>query len=128
MISLHLKDGQTIPIDLDDGASEYLTKLSRSDFQEQLTAVTIQLKFATKNGEVATQFSVVRPKGFEEQSWFQVEKVAEQGRVRGGERLDLFIGEIRVSLMAHGSQPAARISITKLGRRKFNPAESGSER
>lgn len=124
MISLHLKDGQTIPLDLDDGASEFLTKLSRSDFQEQLTAVTVQLKYATKAGEFVTQFSIVRPKGFEDQPWFQVEKVIEQGRVRGGERLDLFIGEIRVSLMAHGSQPAARISITKLGRRKFNPAES----
>ncbi len=125
MIHLHLKDGRTIPIDLDDGDNEWLKKLARPDFQEMLTAVTVKMMHPNKTGEVGVQYSVVRPRGFDDtRQWFQIERVEEKGRIRGGERLDLFIGDVRVSLMAHTTQPACRVSVTKIGRRIFGPNEA----
>src|SRR5262245_49335516 len=121
MISLQLKNGQTISIDL-DGASEQLDQLSRSDFQAQLTAVTIHLSYQVRKQESTAQFTLVRPKGFEEEVWFSVERVAERGKVRGGERLELTIGDIKIGLMAHAQQPAARITVVKNGRHE--PEES----
>jgi hypothetical protein len=125
VILLHLKDGKTITFDLEEGASEWQAKLARPDLQSQLTAVTIKMSHRSKgSGDSSVQYSVVKPQGFDGATqWFQVELVKPSGRIHGGERLDLFIGDVRVSLMAHKSQPAARISITRMGRRIFNPQE-----
>src|SRR4029079_9312790 len=118
MISLHLRDGQTIPIDLADGVNPQLERLGHPDFQAQLTAVTVHLKYPHRSGETGVQISLVRPKGFDDEPFFQVERVKEQGRIRVGERIDLWLGDLRVSLMMHGSQPAARLSVTKKTRER----------
>jgi hypothetical protein len=127
MISLHLVDGQTISFDLmKDGAREWLEQLARPEFQAKLTAVTVNMKHTTKGGsEGGVQYSVARPQGFDDAQWFHVERVENRGRIRGGERIDLFVGTMRITLMCHSSQPAARISIAKIGRRKFNPSQIG---
>jgi hypothetical protein len=126
VISLHLEDGQTISFDLlNDGAREWLEKLARPEFQAKLTAVTINMKHPSKGGEGGVQYSVAKPKGFDDAQWFHVERVEPSGKIRGGEKIDLFIGGLKITLMCHASQPAARISIAKIGRRKFNPSKIG---
>lgn len=81
------------------------------------------MKHASKAGEMGVQYSIVKPRGFREAQWFSFEKVREEGRIKSGERLDLFIGGMRISVMAHSSQPACRVTITRLGRRRFQPTE-----
>lgn len=124
MVNLHFKDGRTERLDLEGGTPELLESLGRSDFQDSLTAVTIKMGYPSKRGEKYAQFSVTRPEGFEGVPWFRVETVTPKGRVKGGERLMLFVGDIRLTMMVHGSQPAARISVAKVGRRVMNPDES----
>jgi hypothetical protein len=123
MISLHLNDGQTISFEIEEGA-EWLAQLDRPDFQEKLTAVTVKMTHSSRGGETGVQYSVTRPRGFDGATlWFKVQRVEAKGRIHGGERLDLFVGDVRVSLTAHQSQPAARISITRIGRLKFSPSD-----
>lgn len=123
MISLHLNDGQTISFELEEG-TEWLKQLNRPDFQAKLRAVTVKMRHSARGGETGVQYSVVRPKGFEGDGlWFKVQRVEPVGRIHGGERLDLFVGDVRVSLTAHMSQPACRISVTKIGRLKFSPSD-----
>jgi len=113
-----------VAVDLNDGASEWLKQLARPVFQAQLTAVTIHAGYPTRTGEeIGVQFSIARPKGFRGQTWFRCQKVPEKGRVRGGERVDIFVGDVRLSLMAHASNPAARISLSRVGRMTFVPDE-----
>jgi len=126
MISLHLKDGRTLKLDLENGAQELLQELKRPEFQDQITAVTLTQRHPSKGSDegVGVQYSLTRPEGFDGTCWFHVEAVPMVGRVRGGERVVLFAGDVRVTIMAHRSQPAARVSIARVGRRKFNPEET----
>lgn len=124
MFNFHLKNGKTVRLDLENGAPELLTELSRPEFQDQITAVSVvQRHGARGGGDVGVQYSLPRPEGFEGRAWFTVELVAAEGKVRGGERIVLFVGDVRVTLMAHRGQPAARITIARVGKRKFNPDE-----
>jgi hypothetical protein len=124
LVKLHLKDGRTVQLDLEDGAPG-LEQLSRPDFQSQISAVTLMLKHQTKGDSVGVQYSLARPEGFEGdgQQWLHVERVEPKGNVKGGERIQLYVGDIRITLMAHASQPAMRVSVARVGRRKFNPIE-----
>jgi len=113
MVKLHLTDGQTLSFDLDDQDRSLEEWLNAPDAQARITAVTLIEKYDGKG----VQFSLARPEGFRGQPWFEVERIEPNGRAKGGERLVLFVGDIRLAIVAHKSQPAARISVTQIGRR-----------
>lgn len=123
MFNLHFRDGRTQRLDLEGGTPELLESLGRSDFQDSLTAVTIKMAYPTKKGETCAQFSITKPEGFEGRTWFRVENVKPHGRVKGGERVVVFAGDIRLVLMVHSSQPAVRVSVARIGKRVSNPHE-----
>ena len=66
------------------------------------------------------QFSISRPQDFRAVS-FDAEHVEPSGRVRGGDKLVLYADDVRVSIMAHADQPAVRVVLAKVGRRRYNP-------
>ena len=127
MFNLHFRDGRTERLDLEGGMPELLESLGRSDFQDSLTAVTVKMAYPSKKGETCAQFSITKPDGFDGRPWFRVENVKPRGRVKGGERVIVFVGDIRLVVMVHGSQPAARISVTRIGKRVSNPHELSGE-
>lgn len=124
MFNFHLKNGETVRLDLENGTAELARKLSRAEFQDQITAVTVVQRHPSKGGgDLGVQYSLARPEGFEGRQWFHVEHIPASGKVRGGEKLTVFAGDIRVTLMAHRAQPALRVTIAKVGSRKYNPEE-----
>lgn len=132
MIKVHTKSGQTLRLDLRDEsqAREWVERLARSDFQRDVSGVTIVSHHdaaarcsecgARGAGSLGVQYSLARPDSFDQVS-FHVEGVEQSGRVRGGERLIVFADDIRVTAMAHAAQPAVRVSVSKMGRRRYNP-------
>ncbi|KKN26411.1 hypothetical protein LCGC14_0874890 [marine sediment metagenome] len=115
MLTVHTEDGRTARIDLEkaEQAEEWLSRLKDPEFQKQITALTIAFR--------GVQYSLVRPRGFS-QSFFLAELVQSNGgRVKGGERITVFSDDVRLSVMAHREQRAARVAIVKTGKRRFNP-------
>jgi hypothetical protein len=47
--------------------------------------------------------------------------VEPSGRVKGGEKVLLYADDVRLSVMAHAEQPAVRVSLSKVGKRRFDP-------
>ncbi len=124
MFNFHLKNGETVRLDLETYSEELVRKLSRSEFQDQITAVTVVQRHSSKGGgDMGVQYSLARPEGFEGRQWFHVESIPANGKVRGGEKITVFAGDIRVTMMAHRAQPALRVTISKVGSRKYNPEE-----
>jgi hypothetical protein len=136
VLKLHTSDGRTVRIDLQDErqASEWLRRLARPDFQASVTGVSLVEKHdararcpecGSKCGcSLGVQYSVTRPQDFS-RVYFHVEKVEPRGKVRGGERVVVFVDDVRLTVMAHGSQPSARVVLSKIGRQRFNPFAKG---
>lgn len=132
MVKIHTADGHTHPLDLanPEQAQTWLQRLSRTDFQSTIHGVSLVERHlvraeceacgATTQRSVGVQYSVTRPEELDS-PFFHMEHVPSLGRIKGGERVTVFAGDIRLVVMAHQSQPAARISITRVGRQKFNP-------
>jgi hypothetical protein len=131
VLKLHTADGQTHPIDLNDAdqARVWLAKLQREDFQSTIHGVSLVERHCVRGkcqacGEpsgrdIGVQYSVSRPDGVR-RVFVHVEAVEAQGRVKGGERVTLIADDVRLTLMAHASQPAARVTISKVGKQIFN--------
>lgn len=132
MLKIHTSDGQTIQVDLADEsqAREWLPRLGRADFQATIKGVSLVERHhvrgkcaecgAPSGRDMGVQYSVSRPDDFRS-VFFQVEAVDAIGKVKGGERVIVFADDVRLSLMAHASQPATRVTITHMGKRRFNP-------
>lgn len=132
VLKIHTADGQTHPIDLQDTeqAQVWLAKLAREDFQATIHGVSLVERHCvrgkcqtcgTPSGrEIGVQYSVTRPEGVR-RVFVHVEAVEAQGRIKGGERVTLMADDMRLTLMAHASQPASRVTISKIGRQTFNP-------
>lgn len=131
MLNIHTADGQTHPIDLQDAeqARVWLARLAREDFQASVHGVSLVERHCVRvkcqacgepsEREIGVQYSVSRPDGVR-RSFFHVEAVEALGRVKGGERITLFADDVRLTLMAHVSQPASRVTIAKVGKQTFN--------
>ena len=138
MLKIHTADGQTHPVDLRDAqqARAWLERLARDDFQATIHGVSlverhcVRSKCAacgeTSGREIGVQYSVTRPDGVR-RVFVHAEAVEEQGRIKGGERVTLFVDDMRLTLMAHASQPASRVTIARVGKQTFN-ALKGSQR
>jgi len=131
VLKIHTSDGQTHPVDLNDAeqARMWLAKLARDDFQATIHGVSLVERHTVRGkcqacGEpsgrdIGVQYSVSRPDGVR-RVFVHVEAVEAQGRVKGGERVTLIADDVRLTLMAHASQPAARVSLAKGGKQIFN--------
>lgn len=116
MLKVHTSDGLTIKVDLSDRvqAKIWLEKLKNPAYQASLSGLTITCKGA--------QYSLPRPRGFNN-IFFHAESIEpdEEHRVKGGERIMCVFDDVRLAMMVHNSQPAARVSIFKTGKQRFNP-------
>lgn len=131
MLKIHTADGRTHPIDLQDSeqAQVWLDRLAREDFQATIHGVSLVERHCVRGkcqacGEpsgrdIGVQYSVTRPDGVR-RVFVHVEAVEAQGRVKGGERVTIMADDMRLTLMAHASQPASRVTISKVGRQAFN--------
>lgn len=131
MLKIHTADGQTHHIDLRDTAQarEWLTRLGREDFQARICGVTLVeqhfVRFkceacgAASGREMGVQYSLSRPDDVR-RVFVHVERVEPNGNIKGGERVVLFADDVRLTLMAHASQPASRVTIDKIGKQAFN--------
>lgn len=135
MLKIHTSDGQTHRLDLtsDEDARFWLPKLSRHDFQETIKGISVVERHnvgkcrqcgMSPDRDIGVQYSITRPELFRK-IFFNVENIEQNGKIKGGEKVIVFIDDIRLILMAHYSQPAARVTITKVGNQKFNPYRRG---
>lgn len=111
MLKVHVRDGRTLAVDLDDEdqAHEWLSKFNDPVFQASITGLTVIQR--------GVQYSLPRPEGFR-----QVTLSAEPVNAgKGGERVLLFADDVRIAMVCHHGQRAARVSLTRPGKRKFNP-------
>lgn len=132
MLKIHTSDGQTHRVDLadEDQAREWLPRLARADFQATVNGVSLVERHPvsgrcqhcgkSSGRDMGVQYSVSRPDDFRS-IFFQVEAVEPNGRVKGGERVIVFADDVCLTLMAHASQPATRVTIKRTGKRRFNP-------
>ena len=132
MLKIHTIDGDTIRVDLSDEqqAREWLPRLERSDFQAKITGVSlvenhvVSSRCSRCNEEVAkrigVQYSVSRPRSCRS-IIYEIERIPPSGAVKGGEKIDLFVDDIRLTLVAHAAQPSARVTVNHVGKRRHSP-------
>lgn len=118
MLQVHLSDGRTLRFDLQDEqqAAAWLEQSRSGAFQASVRGLTIQ-----HNG---VQYSLPRPTGFK-RLWLFAESLDPDTdqRFKGGERIVIQADDMRVVLMAHDAQRAARVSLSKPGTQCYNPTD-----
>lgn len=126
MIKIHTDDGLTHTVDLSkpEEVDEWERKLSRFGFQSRITGVTLVENYDVKRTPVGVQFSVPRPRD-SGRVHYAIERVEPSGKIKGGERLVMFVDSMKLVLMAHNSQPSARITLSKVGKFVSKPSSKG---
>lgn len=131
MLKIHTADGQTHPVDLADAdqARLWLARLDREEFQATIQGVSLVERHSVggkclacgepSGRKMSVQYAVSRPDGAR-RVFVHAEHVEAEGRVKGGERVTLFVDDMRLVMMAHASQPAARITLAHVGKQTFN--------
>lgn len=116
MLKIHTNDGLTACVDLEDEeqAREWIERLKDPRLQSKITGVTVAHR--------GVQYSLPRPLGFDHVV-FQPEIILpdDQKKIKGGERVVCQAGDVRVELMVHKAQRAARVSLKRTGKQRFNP-------
>lgn len=148
MLKIHTRDGATTNLDLKDEnqAKEWLRRIKQTAFQESVTGITILQKCSGKFRcpqcnrsrrlvcsycgrredraccDKSIQYSLPRPDGFG-QIFYHAEDILPEPmkHIRGGEKITCFVDDIRATLMVHREQPAARVSLLKTGKQRYNP-------
>ena len=148
MFKIHTKSGDTMNFDLSDASQveEWIDKLKRADFQSIITGLsTVQQAHGRARcancrqptrmvcqrcGEVhsnmvlktGVQYSVSRPLGFRsvlyEARYIPANK---ENRMHGGEKVLCTVDDVQLGLMVHPRQPACRITLSRIGKRRYNP-------
>ena len=122
MLKIHTNDGKTARVDLEDEgqAKEWLQRLSDPAFQERITGMTVAHR--------GVQYSLPRPLGFRE-ILYLAEHVSPdpERKIKGGERVTCIAGDVRATVMVHRAQRAARVSLLRTGKQRFNPMAKGSK-
>lgn len=116
MLKVHLKSGKTLQFDLanEQQAAAWFEQARLHSFQSEITALTIH-----QNG---VQYSLPCPRNLDP-VFLYAEVVAPQpGRkIKGGERIIAHAGDVELTVMVHSGQRAARVDVTRLGKRTYNP-------
>jgi hypothetical protein len=132
LVKIHTSDGQTHRIDFSDAeiARVWIERLRSQKFQSTITGISVVGQHETRNrcsecgaktsGQVGVQYSVSRPQDFRAVE-YEIEVVPEDGAAKGGTRVVLYVDDVRLVLTAHKSQPSARITVSKVGKRRFRP-------
>ena len=116
MFKIHTRDGLTSQVDLQDDvqAKEWLARLDDPEFQARISGFTIL--------HDGVQYSLPRPFGFNAVSFFpEIIAPDDARKIKGGERITCFAGDVRATIMTHREQRAARISFRRIGKRRFDP-------
>lgn len=111
MLKVHTTDGLTVEVDLEDERQfkEWFAKFHDRAYQATITGLTIVQK--------GVQYSLPRPDGFE-----NVALIAEPVDAgKGGERIVLTVGDLKIKLMVHNGQRAARVAVVRRWHRVFDP-------
>jgi len=142
---IHTCDGLTTRLELEDEeqAKKWLEHSKDPIFQDSITGITIiqkckghfkcpSCKRTSKlicsncgyskettcgNGK---QYTISKPNGFDK-IFYHVESLEAEGKMKGGERVSCFVGNVKISLMVHNSQSSARITLSNIGKQRFNP-------
>lgn len=111
MLKVHLSDGETLEVDLhdEDQFKEWMRRFGSPVYQERITGLTIVQK--------GVQYSLPKPSGFRE-----VSLTAEPVHTgKGGERVVCVTDNMKIHVMVHSGQRAARVAIEQRWRRVFSP-------
>lgn len=116
MLKIHTNGGTTHRVDLDDEeqARQWLEKLQEPAFQSAITGLTLAHR--------GVQYSLPLPRGFS-RSHLHAELIQPDPdkKIKGGERIVCAADDIRVSIMVHRAQRAARVAVLKTGKQRYNP-------
>jgi hypothetical protein len=114
VLKVHLKDGETVEVDLhnEDEFKDWMRRLGSPAFQERITGLTIVQK--------GVQYSLPKPLDFRDVA-LSAEPV-QSGK--GGERIVCVTDNAKVQLMVHSGQRAARVTVGPRWRRVFTPEKA----
>ena len=116
MLKVHMRDGRTVRVDLEDreASASWLRRIRDPAFQSDITGLTLSHR--------GVSYSLPRPRGFSA-IMYGAELVAAEPdrRIKGGERLICQAGEVRATVMVHREQRAARVSLFRIGKPRFTP-------
>jgi hypothetical protein len=116
MLKVHTTNGKTHKIDLRDEktANEWARRLVDPAFQATISSMSISQR--------GSQYTLGRPLDFRESDiHFAMEEIKPEGKWQGGEEITGFFGDVRVSMLVHNSQRAARVMVTRTGKRIHIP-------
>jgi hypothetical protein len=138
VLRIHTADGRTHAVDLSDPdqARAWLTRAKGAAFQATVRGVTLVEKHPARGAcpecqqrcsfPLGVQLSISRPQEFRSVQ-LVAERVEASGSIKGGERATLYCDDVRLQVMAHAEQPAVRITLSKIGRRSFDPSDRNRE-
>jgi hypothetical protein len=150
MLRINTKDGKTFKLDMDDEkqAAELVKLLSGEKMQQNITAVAVMKKYTRRhrcsnpnckrtarlvcphcgeiedNGEfsyMGNQLAVIKPDTFDKVCFEAERSMIGDGKTVGGEKLVCFAGDVQLTVMAYAQQPTARVTLRRIGKRRFNP-------
>jgi len=150
MLRINTKDGNTFKLDLENEnqAKRLVSLLADEEFQKSITGITVMRRYKRRHrcpnhgckrptklvcptcGEVddsgnfeymGNQFAITRPETFDRVSFAAENSIIPGGSVIGGERLICFAGDVQLMIMAYSNQPTARVTLQKVGKRRFSP-------
>jgi predicted RNA-binding Zn-ribbon protein involved in translation (DUF1610 family) len=148
LFKIHTNDGLTSRIDLSDEAqaAEWVERSKDPSFQEKITGISIIQKclghfkcpkcgksnrlVCSHCGQPAQetacgtgiQYSLSKPSDFDK-TYYLVERIEPdaQRKIRGGERITCFVGNVKLAMMVHSAQSSARVTLFNTGKQRYNP-------
>jgi hypothetical protein len=153
LFKIHTKDGITSRVDLSNAerAIHWIQRLKEDSFQNNITGVSVlrkcegQFRCPSCNKKIQqsscrlcgrshhetvcgtnVQYSLSKPIGFQN-VFYYVEHIEPdvKSRSHGGERITCFADGVKIVVMVHANQSAARITLTKTGKQIYNPLRDG---
>lgn len=114
MLKVHLNDGRTLCFDLavPEEADGWLGRVRDPAFQAAITGLTVNHR--------GVQYSLPRPQDFED-VFLYGERLPANGKAKGGVRMVCQAGDVRIVVMVHEGHRAARVSVARVGKLRYNP-------
>lgn len=146
MFKIHTSDGKTTPIDLssDESHDEWMARFRNKEFQKTITGVSIIKRcgsrvrcpncsapvggscekcghdFQSNKCNAGVQYSLTRPQKIDGVH-YELETIESPDGTRNAEKITCYAGDICLTMLSHANQPAARVILAKVGKRRYNP-------